>query len=413
MRIRRFVIATANILSLCLLSTSALAFESTEHMVIGNNVKLQFPEGQSFNSLRLPNGLDLSYGEILALGGDYFAIIDLPISKGIGIEDQKLRFRQTFETLANSPNAPNQALLLITSFKKILEEIIEGQKKGKSGSEVYAEVGASTIGEYNVITGGGSSITPLFPYGHSISELLSNVNWDHFAPNALLAYQAGHIVAIEEAIKAGKVKNEKKTSDGLERAYAMNAFACHYLSDTFSSGHMRTPREALSNAVESSLIATLLMGYMHGEDSTNGLKVSNLNGDQWMAFGDSYYFDSKNEANRLRLEKIMQISADEIYFAYQHGINPSEGKISEEINNLLPQFALLQDEDKHLNTSPLFFWDKNEQVLKRRTDINALYNYEWTSSWWGWSTLVDLEEYHDPLPAMKAALHEVLSYMRD
>ena len=33
---------------------------------------------------------------------------------------------------------------------------------------------------------------------------------------------------------------------GLQEAYAMDAYACHFLSDTFAGGHTRTQRVALS-----------------------------------------------------------------------------------------------------------------------------------------------------------------------
>jgi hypothetical protein len=390
------------------LSSSLAGFESAEHMACGNSVKLQFPNSKSPSSLQLSNGLDLSYGEIVALAGDYFAILEYPISQGKTVDDQKERFLNAFKTLAESHLAPNTALRLVATFKNTLEAIRNGEKEGKSASEVYEELGGSLMKECNVITGGGSFITPLFPLGTAALQLLSDANWDHFVPHALTAYQAGHLVAMDEASKAGKIKDAKKRSKALEKAYGMNAFACHYLSDSFSAGHMRTPRKELSEHVDFAFVAALLMDFMHGEDSKEGLKVKNLNGDEWTAFGDSYYFDPENAYSKSVLEKILQISADEIYFAFQSGKDLSGGMMSEKINNLLPQFSALDDPMSRLNTAPLFYWDKKEAVLKRREDINGLDSYAWKSQWWGWTTLIDLGEYYRPLSSRQKALHEAL-----
>lgn len=51
-----------------------------------------------------------------------------------------------------------------------------------------------------------------------------------------MTYETGHGFAIQYA--AG-------TNSNLSLAYAINAFADHYLQDSFSAGHVRTPRRLL------------------------------------------------------------------------------------------------------------------------------------------------------------------------
>lgn len=372
------------------LSRSLSAFESAEHMAIGDSVHLQ----SVGKVLHLDSGLEASYGEIVALGGDFYAIFDAPISEGATVEDQKQRFINAFESLNNaSPELPSR---LIATFHNTLESI---EKSGKKGSEVYAEIGGALQKEYNVLTGGGSVLTPLFPLGTAVLELLSPANWDHFLPGALTAYQAGHLAAIDEAIKAGQIKVKKKRIKALMRAYAMNAFACHYLSDSFSSGHMRTPRKELGLCVDLAFVGALLMDYMHGEDCRVGLNVKNLRGDEWTAYGDSYYFDPENAFSKDLLQQVMQLSADEVYFAFQNGYNPE----NEELLRLLPEVA-------GENTAPLFLWDKQLAILKRRENINCLDCYEWKTDWWGWTTLIDLGDYYHPLTPRQKSLHEALKY---
>src|SRR5206468_10287604 len=54
--------------------------------------------------------------------------------------------------------------------------------------------------------------------------------------NAAGYYRMNHLVAIGEAVAAGKAKNS------IDSALAANAFGDHYLTDSFSAGHLRTAR---------------------------------------------------------------------------------------------------------------------------------------------------------------------------
>ena len=59
---------------------------------------------------------------------------------------------------------------------------------------------------------------------------------DHFGKDAWTTYKAGHSLALRFA-KEGKGDVEK-----LKKAYLYDAFALHYLTDQFASGHIRTAR---------------------------------------------------------------------------------------------------------------------------------------------------------------------------
>jgi hypothetical protein len=58
---------------------------------------------------------------------------------------------------------------------------------------------------------------------------------------AIAEYHADHLDAIGLAISAGQLDDERL----LGEAIAMDAFACHYLTDTFSASHTRTPRSSI------------------------------------------------------------------------------------------------------------------------------------------------------------------------
>jgi hypothetical protein len=58
---------------------------------------------------------------------------------------------------------------------------------------------------------------------------------------AIAEYHADHLDAIGLAISAGQLDDEKL----LGEAIAMDAFACHFLTDAFSASHTRTPRSSI------------------------------------------------------------------------------------------------------------------------------------------------------------------------
>ena len=59
---------------------------------------------------------------------------------------------------------------------------------------------------------------------------------DHFGKDAWMVYRAGHALAL------GIAKTGNGTIESLKSAYLHDAFALHFLTDQFASGHIRTPR---------------------------------------------------------------------------------------------------------------------------------------------------------------------------
>lgn len=69
---------------------------------------------------------------------------------------------------------------------------------------------------------------------------LAQVNWNHFFPLAEKEYDANHKVAKEYAVAANREIKEGKVSkaeDSMHKALTHEAFALHFLQDTFASGH--------------------------------------------------------------------------------------------------------------------------------------------------------------------------------
>ena len=230
-----------------------IEFNYAEHKMIGEKLELKWPKGESFETRRgdkpltLNNKVKLSYGEINALGGDFFGGYH-PVSDGKNLDEQGKYFKEAFATLADNSRATTKVADLVKNraeevkeiakaVETIEKELKEGKKPTVSTFDVYKRLNQPVI--FGIDKADlDAQIKTTFTTASGPSYLrLSQINFDHFGKDAVTAYNAGHYEALKEA--AGG------TLENLERAYAMNAFADHYLGDSFASGHFRTPRRAL------------------------------------------------------------------------------------------------------------------------------------------------------------------------
>ncbi|MBV9575109.1 MAG: phospholipase [Gammaproteobacteria bacterium] len=357
-------------------------FSSAEHIAIGDDVVIKFsPDtpGQKSALLHLPNQLNLSYGTILALG-DFYGTPGQPISAGNSENEKRARFLAAFNQFAvNNPTDINQIVTIMQAEKKLIED---GLKNGESEESIYQKVGDDFDRQYNCVTGGSCVAKVWWTYAGRYL-LLAKDDYDHFGDDAWAAYQTGHAIALEAAMHA----HQTQDIQALQLAYALNAFAGHFLSDRFATGHIRTPRKLLPIYVSPTVVGDVLVNYMHNEENFYSLHVHNLQGDHWIAYGDKSYFTDKGATHRQQLLATLQVSADEIFSTYLTGIAPQ--------NDIVSQLIPIPDEVANAanqDISPLFYWDKQTNQLLRREDIANLYDKHWTASWWGWSTLLALKK---------------------
>ena len=198
-------------------------FCSFEHKGIGENLEATQPE---LKHLALPNGVQMTFGQIIALAGDFYGVPNHPIinpSKGINQtdSDRQQRFLAAYNTLARAPKE-----ILQKEVNQLITALDRERKKG-------ASIGNK---EWDQITGGkwlgGLSIK------HGRMLKLAEDNHDHFLPYAKDAYLTGHLLALNKAREASEYAgNESKRF--LHEALSLDGFACHFLTDSFSSGHIR------------------------------------------------------------------------------------------------------------------------------------------------------------------------------
>lgn len=377
-----------------LLEKYGAGFSNLEHQRIANQVKLHVINEADVGSsplLRLPNGLKLSYGELVSFGGDMFGDARHPISR-CSPEEQKTCFLRQFNALAEGGQKDDSqcssSFVQVKNIRQYLHELdqamLEAEKQGQPASEFY-ELHAQEISKsLNRITCGGSFISDYLPFGQYIK--LAQVNFDHFLPDARTAYQAGHRVALETALHAHQklmAGQQDEAQQLLELAYAQNAFANHFLTDAFSSGHMRTPRQAIDKGILLPAVLKLLIAnLMHDEDNRLGLNVVNAQGMSWKAYGDGYLFTKDAQMQRLILLQAMQQSADSVYETAILGLLP----VQYPELNLFPDSSTLEQ----LNQTAPLFKVENGVLLKRRKN-NDPHNFEWTAHWSGLITLLQFK----------------------
>ena len=279
--------------------------ESAEHVWIGDHISLQFPDHTPSPGkhpaysvvLDEIGSVQLTYGRIIALAGDFFGVLGGQICRA---DDHEAAFRKAWETLARADAGELANIVSIMEEEiRALDAVLRTRKR--EPHEMYDELGDELSQRWNGVTGGSSDYW--VPAGRYLK--LAAENFDHFGHGAETAYRAGHVVAMKEAAAAAKLSGSAAYA-GLVRAYAMNAFADHFLTDLFSAGHLRVPRQELFDVTNTywdaghvtgvgAYISGLLVKGMHDEDSKYGLTVKNALGDHWTAYGDKYLLDLKEQ----------------------------------------------------------------------------------------------------------------------
>ena len=127
------------------------------------------------------------------------------------------------------------------------------------------------------------------------------------------------------ALQAAK---SAETDAQLKEAYFLEAYGQHFMTDLFSTGHMRAPRRILHSEFPLSDLEFSLAGLFnvwpgdqccrnqHDEDCANGLWVTNALGESWAAYGDKQLLDGRSAKNRQYAVQASQMGADEVWLTF-------------------------------------------------------------------------------------------------
>lgn len=167
-------------------------------------------------------------------------------------------------------------------------------------------------------------------------------NYAHFGWNNMLAYVKYHGLALQKARASFLARKTDPTASRhlLHQALIANAFADHYLSDAFASGHIRVPRAQVARWAEARLRVLvkgkrgdLLTMLLHDRESISlktqkeeGLLVQNSAGDRWYTRGDSHLHlkSYPNDPVREIPEQAIKESVKEVLVAWSTGELPED-----------------------------------------------------------------------------------------
>ena len=288
-------------------STSSLKFSAGEHVIIGDrgykNACGKRSECQP--SFARADGLErYSYGELIAFSADFY-------------ENSTELFREKrepwYQLFRNN----------IDSTRKLFQEEMQAAQK--------------------LMDGHSDTEYPDFSKGFALNYRnyinLAENNEEHFGFYNIKRYVAEHEQALALALRAHDLRQKGDTAadEALREALFQAAFADHFLTDGFASGHIRNPRRQTLAWAESHgysrRTAAAFSKILHDRDGEirqsgeHGLAVRNARGDEWFARCDSQLF-YKNSGDGRAVQMVteaVEISLDEFFSTYDSGVVP-EGK---------------------------------------------------------------------------------------
>jgi hypothetical protein len=358
-------------------------FSSSEHYLLASQARLPgFSDGSDAVTRVLPvdvggagSGVRVKYGDVIALGGDFFGAEDPPISMaGGGSAGADKVWNDAVDSMLNVASARGEVpkiMALINKEASLADAASPASSAWTSGKMDKFDA------DYNRATGGGSFASGLFPLGRYLDLAMNNE--DHFAPGSATAYLTGHASACAAAAAAKSISSASARDAALARAYLMNAFADHYLTDMFAAGHLRVPRAQLGEKGFIGPIGDRLSQHMHDEDNSRGVGVVDGLGNAWTAFGDHKYRDAVNAANRARVLAAVAASVAEVAASFASGSAPAT-----RMQAYFPRPAV------PATSVPLFKLSPGGRVLRRQKIDDPTYNV-FTDDWSPTRTLAKLE----------------------
>jgi hypothetical protein len=192
-------------------------FVESEHKLIGDLGSTRGP--QLPPTLELGPGFNVTYGDIVAMGGDWF---------------------ESVAQMTELAKVPGPGKGTREEVEYVLTVEIHGQKARENDFSEEARKAAKTR-YYGLASSNPSHF--LNPRegdtGRGIPEMVGATEGGK-PMGAAANYHDGHRNALLEAARAGNA------GEPINQALILEAFSNHFLTDAFSSGHVRTPRQTLA-----------------------------------------------------------------------------------------------------------------------------------------------------------------------
>nr|WP_199080716.1 hypothetical protein [Pedobacter sp. ASV19] len=291
---------------LFVLPSSVYAYNYGEHKAIGDQAFMKFIHSLqqtgtagTFRSLLdfKVAGTKISYGTLNGLSGDHvgdpYALIEL---------------------LSDSSSVLHKIMTLHDEY------IAMGYSAAPDGKLVKLDFGYAMLAMKN--------LSHFYQYGKSFQDQLSAFNKDMIRQcqrpelakaafdklnktNAINMYVTLHLVAMDFAAQSGRFKdNPEQARTLMMLALLFNAFADHFLEDSFSSGHLVVKRTVLASVVNNKAL--------HDFYSANGTMVLNRKAEIWKAHGDGTFNKPEFINESARVIEAVELSLADLWMAYEN-----------------------------------------------------------------------------------------------
>jgi hypothetical protein len=281
---------------------TTLDFNSGEHVILGDAGYRLACEGQGrpcvTKLVRADGKQSFSYGELVAFSGDFYA-------------SPEALYREKVEPFLKwNRNDVNDVKKRFQEEVEVIENFLHGHS-----DQAYPDFNLS------------------YAWNYPDYLNLSLANEAHFGFYNMLAYVKYHAEALELALEAHELAagDAARSQELFVRALFHNAFADHFLTDGFASGHIRDPRIQILQWARagglSDRAAGTLAKVIHDRDGEirvsgeHGLRVSNARGDRWLTRCDAQLF-WKNTMEHPSIHipvQALAASLGEILDAYENG----------------------------------------------------------------------------------------------
>ncbi|HTM20788.1 MAG TPA: hypothetical protein VL172_09780 [Kofleriaceae bacterium] len=229
---------------------------------------------------------------------------------------------------------------------------------------------------------------------------LALANTTHFHPAAPREWRRYHRQALDHALAASRGKGMDAV-DGLQRALFENAFADHFLHDSFSSGHMGFNREASS--VSASLV-------FHRTWNKRGRTIRDRAGSSWRTYGDGLLEDPRNAKGRAHVLAAATVSIEGVLSTFVLGARDTDHELiiwrtlpfvidAPELPSVLDRVFGEKEEVRHLHPLAAINWPAHkDQVIDLRTLVTGPLSG-------GDPLIVELAGFHVSLPLVSTRVH--------
>lgn len=309
-------------------------FGSYEHTLCAEKIGLD-AEGNplNFNGLvadfdtntRLDAGnIRLRFGEVIALAGDFYAHLDARAAADFSWAWPKVT------GLTGWITGDYRATTLVGDSKENVQAILDVIDRDKNKV-------MSAIQEF------GTAISDARASGYPARRYLAlaSQNHCHFASQplgygdhgneALSIYRAYHRRALQQAESAGDLSNWNE----LHQALVVEAFACHFLTDLFASGHIRTPRRLLGERMGVITGGLINAMNMHGEDNKMGLWCTTRMATQprvvWRAYGDGALCKLEAKIHLAQIQEAVRLSVAEVFARFCGATIPADQRAEDRV----------------------------------------------------------------------------------